>query len=424
MLLTAAIGVSVAHGGLVVNTTAPTSTIITHATKASFTRTFSDAGNIQARGQSFLMPDTGDANTIYSVTSITVQKDTNQTFENGDIVKLWVFDYAAGWTSGTQNGVGDPLTNTTLTTLSEDVNGASFSLGTNQVSNNAYLHFTFSPPLTMLENTSYGVLLQYVEADPATGPDFLRLKQGNGAASTYPDGGLLGIDNAGTHTIRVVDMTFWVSGSVLSSGIVAGFADFVPGPNGAGPAYDGTEVPPTGWGYLWADTGDIGNSASYVPLEPNTVGVEPIGSTPQWTADGSLVFNDLAQGNARFLRVSTGSLHPGDGGQDAQAVVGYTLQEGDAGVISITNSSLRNISTVGDGVALSVYVNDVLKPDFSDVVDGGTIHFDGSLGLLNAGDTVYVAIGNGASNDSNNDASVLDFQLLSSNPSATVFLVW
>jgi len=64
LVLAAAIGVSVAHGGLVVNTTAPTSTIITHATKASFTRTFSDTGNIQARGQSFLMPDTGDASIL------------------------------------------------------------------------------------------------------------------------------------------------------------------------------------------------------------------------------------------------------------------------------------------------------------------------------------------------------------------------
>ena len=424
MLLAALICVSIAHGGLVVNTTAPTSTIITHPTGASFTRSFGETTNLQARGQSFLMPDTGDANTTYSVSSITVQKDADQTFEDGDIVKLWVFDYAASWTSGTQNGTGDPLANTTLTALSADVNGASFSLGTIQVSNNAYLHFTFSPPLAMVENTAYGVLLQYVEADPATGPDWLRLKQGDGSVSTYPDGALLSIGDAGTHTLRTVDLTFWVSGSIPPTGIVADFADSVPVPNGTGPAYDGTETPPTGWAYLWADTGDIGDAARYAALQPNTVGAEPTRSTPQWTADGSLVFNDTAQGNARFLRVSAGSLHPGNGGQDAQAIVAYTLQDGDAGVLSITNSSLQNVSANGDGVALSVYVNDVLQPGFSSTVDGGTIQFDGDLGFLRAGDTVYVAVGNGASNDSGSDASILDFQLLSSNPPSTVFVVW
>ncbi|MBI1336960.1 MAG: PEP-CTERM sorting domain-containing protein [Phycisphaera sp.] len=89
-------------------------------------------------------------------------------------------------------------------------------------------------------------------------------------------------------------------------------------------------------------------------------------------------------------------------------------QAGEAGTVSITNSSLVKNTAVQNGVDLDVYVNDALVAVLS--IDGFNsttpTSFDGALGTLSVGDTVYVTVGNNGY--SAQDAFVIDFTLESS----------
>lgn len=214
-----------------------------------------------------------------------------------------------------------------------------------------------------------------------------------------------------THLVAI--LTIASLGSAHAATIADFSADY-PAFNGVGPAYDGTETPAAGWDYMWNPLGTLADAANYQSLNPNTVGTDPQGGTPQWTNLGGTAFNNAGQGTFQFGRVSTGSIHPGQAGSDYRAIIAYTIQAGEGGVVEIANSSLAKDSAAGDGVDLDIYVNNTLVGALSkDGFNSTTAsNFNGHLGALSAGDTVYVTVGHNGT--ASVDASLIDFELTSS----------
>jgi len=219
-----------------------------------------------------------------------------------------------------------------------------------------------------------------------------------------------------------------VGAGSASAAVIADFnAEFPVSTLGAAQPFGGSETPAAGWNYLWNPTGVVGSASSYQALVPNTNAAMPGalggGPSPMFTNLGNVAFSNTAaeptgQGNFVFGRVSLTSFHPGKfiAGTDIRGIIAYTIQAGEEGDISIAGSSLakyRVDGTGANGVDLDIYVNDSLigalsKDGFQSLTAS---NFDGSLGTLSAGDTVYVTIGNNG-NDVN-DASIIDFQLVS-----------
>ena len=238
--------------------------------------------------------------------------------------------------------------------------------------------------------------------------------------------------------ITFVLLSLAVGAGSTSAAIIADFAgDFPTSTLGAGLPFSGSETPTAGWSYLWNPTGVVGTASSYQSLAVNTVNTFPGAAgggttSPLFTNLGNVAFNNTAaeptgQGNFVFGRVARTSFHPGKfvSGTDYRGIIAYTIQAGEAGTVSITNSSLAKYITPGtgaNGVDLDVYVNDSLIGALSKNGFHSTTatNFDGSLGNLIVGDTVYITIGNNG-NDVG-DASIIDFQLVSvPEPSAALF---
>lgn len=208
------------------------------------------------------------------------------------------------------------------------------------------------------------------------------------------------------------------AGSASAQVVIADFSAEFPVP-AAGPAFDGSETPATGWDFMWNPDGVVGVAANYQSLVPNTVATWPGfgGVSPMFTNLGNVAFNSTTQENFRFGRISLKSIHgagqvPGTG--DYRAIVAYTIQPGEEGHISIANSSYAKlVTTSSNGVDIDIYVNDTLRGALSKNGFNSTTATDvnGSLGNLAAGDTVYITIGD--NNDPNNDSGVIDFQLVS-----------
>ena len=224
-------------------------------------------------------------------------------------------------------------------------------------------------------------------------------------------------------TITLLGSSLLLGAGLASAAVIADFAaEFPTSTLGAGQPFSGSETKAAGWNYLWNPTGVIGTASAYQALALNTVNTFPAaiggGTSPMFTNIGNVAFNAVGQGNYQFGRVALTAFHPGKfvSGTDYRGIIAYTIQTGEAGTVSIANSSLakyRIDGTGANGVDLDIYVNDTLMGSFSK--DGfqslTASNFDGSLGNLSVGDTVYVTIGN---NDNDvNDASVINFQLVS-----------
>jgi hypothetical protein len=217
--------------------------------------------------------------------------------------------------------------------------------------------------------------------------------------------------------------TFLLSTGLASAAVIANFnAEFPVSTLGGANPYGGTETPAAGWNYMWNPTGVIGTASAYQSLVTNTFSTGTWfpafgGASPMYTNVGNLKFNDGGQGNFQFGRVSKTSFHPGLWASgtvgDIRGIIAYTIQSGEAGTVSIANSSFANLAASVNGVDLDIYVNDTLMGGFSKngYISLAASSFDGSLGNLVVGDTVYVTIGNNG-NDVN-DASIIDFQLVS-----------
>lgn len=216
-----------------------------------------------------------------------------------------------------------------------------------------------------------------------------------------------------------------------SGAIIADFsADFPASRLGSGQPFSGSENPAAGWSFLWNPTGTLGNAAHYKPLLPNIVNTFPSadggGIFPMFTKLGDAAFNSNAQQDFQYGRIAKTSIHPGRyvAGKDYRAIIAYTIQADEAGSIRIANSSLAKHRVDGfttNGVDLDIFINDTrvdsLRKDGFESLTASD--FDGSLGKLSAGDTIYITLGNNGEDGNGNDdiydafdACIIDFQLL------------
>jgi hypothetical protein len=159
--------------------------------------------------------------------------------------------------------------------------------------------------------------------------------------------------------------------------------------------------PAPGWAYLWNSAGPIGNPANYTPLLPSPVAAN------FYTSDGGIVrpapppgaFISIGlQGGLPGGHPGMGASQAGSGGIERYCIAAYTLTSPDR--IAIVNGWMRNPNPNSggstDGVALRIFVNNDPSPR---LISGTPPKFDSTttfsiaLGDLNAGDTIYVAMG-------------------------------
>jgi hypothetical protein len=165
-----------------------------------------------------------------------------------------------------------------------------------------------------------------------------------------------------------------------------------------------------GWRYMWNDGAhDWGG-----PLGTDYENLTYCAAQSKYTSTGS--YPGYFPGY--YVYVSAGGIMPGEGIQqigtsDSFAIAAYTIQPGEAGLVSIGDSSFSVPSAESQGVELRVYVNNTDTYIASFVQAGGALasSFNASLGSLNVGDTVYVAVG--ANGINYNDQSNLSFKLAS-----------
>ena len=153
------------------------------------------------------------------------------------------------------------------------------------------------------------------------------------------------------------------------------------------------ERPTTAGTDLWNATGPIGTAANYAPLQW-CAGLIP---SLSYTTDGTSNFP--TPNNGGYTRIASMGGHPGEGAAqttdniDRFTIAAYTVQAGQAGTYGIAGSSLTFQDPAAVGVILRVYVNNTQKARFIFMSGGASTNFDTPLGALNAGDTVYVAVG-------------------------------
>ncbi len=168
-------------------------------------------------------------------------------------------------------------------------------------------------------------------------------------------------------------------------------------------------TPASGWAYLWNQNGAINDLANnpYVALVPDTAGTfQHYGVTANGTIpDGS---------PGSYANVSQGMMHPGEGfGQNAferYVIAAYTLST--SGFTSLANINVVDADlNGGEGVSIYWAVDNVpALPSPITIGNGGSYSsLEDSLGFLNAGQTIYFAIG--SRNDHFYDGTQVQFQI-------------
>ena len=160
--------------------------------------------------------------------------------------------------------------------------------------------------------------------------------------------------------------------------------------------------PKKGWQYLWNANGPVNDETSYISMNwdgDNLYDSDAVDGLPDAT--------ELDWG--RFLATQ---VCPGDGADgsieyDRCAIAAYSVTV--SGDYYIADSVLTQLRTAGDGCEVFVLVNGVEKHHVVNIANG-TIDFDCGLGHLQAGDTIYVAVGPKANNGS--DLATLDYSIL------------
>ncbi len=160
------------------------------------------------------------------------------------------------------------------------------------------------------------------------------------------------------------------------------------------------------WRYLWNENGAIGDSSHYSPLEWHSY------RYTKYKADGSGPVDAITYA---YLKATGG--HPGRGTQQGQSADRFVIAAYDitqAGFYEIVDSAFDaglaswEINNSNQGQDIRIYVNNTLKQSIQRV-DVNNFDFDMSLGMLNAGDTVYVAFG--PKGNDGNDGFSFDFSI-------------
>lgn len=187
----------------------------------------------------------------------------------------------------------------------------------------------------------------------------------------------------------------WIVSEANSSGIANYHDDFSSSSNPNGQ-----------WRYLWNENGAIGNSGNYSPLEWKSYRYTKYQSNGNGPVD-AMLYASLT---------STGG-HPGRGTDDGQSTDRYVIVAYDitqTGFYEIVDSEFDanlaswEINNPNQGQDIRIYVNNTLKQSIQRV-DVSNFDFDLTLGVLNAGDTVYVAFGPKGSDG--NDGFDFDFSI-------------
>lgn len=160
-----------------------------------------------------------------------------------------------------------------------------------------------------------------------------------------------------------------------------------------------TVNPKRGWSYLWNAQGEPGRAANYRPLVWNADKQQYCGHETTFPCPQPVHYTYAAQER----------IHPGPGmdqGEpfDRYLIAAYTLQPGQDGQMALS-VRLKRLSGSHSSLEIKVLVNDSLKGR----VNGTGDEMNGPLGVLKAGDTVYVAIGPNRADGS--DGSDLDFSI-------------
>ena len=148
--------------------------------------------------------------------------------------------------------------------------------------------------------------------------------------------------------------------------------------------------PSTGWSYLWNAGGPLGNATYYASLQWNAAfggvyAVDPV------------VFPHAVEG---YAALSDGYSHPGVPQPFSKFVIGgYTVQPGEDGVLSISGTvemlDLNRLPDKSDGLNLVLMLGDNILTSLVVPVTG-VFHFSRDLGVVGAGETVFVAVGPGS----------------------------
>jgi hypothetical protein len=189
-------------------------------------------------------------------------------------------------------------------------------------------------------------------------------------------------------------------GSARSNSVVADYVDDFTRPN-----------VPAGWQYLWNSDGEFGSTANYSGMTWESWRYHP----------DSESFPYLG---ATFAHPGPGLDDANSGGIERFAIAAFTVDQ--AGTYEISNSSITREGANGDGVEVSVHVNDLAVTSLLQLAPSSSGSFNHDLGLLQVGDTIYVGLGpDGPGNGSSigNDGVAWDFSIELSNAlpdSATV----
>ena len=225
------LGLSSHAATLLVGSNAPSSNVLTSQTNSSsFAIIRSQGTNNQdflgTEGQTFLMPDTGDANTQYNVTGITIRKAAEgQTYSTGPTaasLTFWLYEWNpntngnddSNWIGGDGLEDGDLFDGTTITNIFE--NASVISLAGQTINNGDYLTFDFGSGYTLDENKTYGFMVGYKGLDN-DGTNSNRFTYAT-ASTVNPYGGGLQhgtVPNGHSAGDPNTDLAFWVQGAAI-----------------------------------------------------------------------------------------------------------------------------------------------------------------------------------------------------------------
>ncbi|MBK1854891.1 PEP-CTERM sorting domain-containing protein [Verrucomicrobiaceae bacterium 5K15] len=186
---------------------APTGNIIaSEESRNSFTRAFDIEANANhARGMVFTTGDNATGGQ-FAIDSITVSKDTTQTFVGGEVTLFVYQGSVADWTAGngdTTETAADIYDGTTVTPLFEETFALNGSYGAN-----SYLQFSLDSSLIVDENSEFGFFLIYSKGD-ANDDDYLQLDERSSG------GGQIRLTDTANEVNGTRGLTFYVQGTAV-----------------------------------------------------------------------------------------------------------------------------------------------------------------------------------------------------------------
>ncbi len=144
--------------------------------------------------------------------------------------------------------------------------------------------------------------------------------------------------------------------------------------------------PAAGWSYAWNQHGPIGTAGDYADL---------MWSAYRYDSDGIAGGPDNTENRFGYLRNTGGHAGGGvnqNGTTDRYVIAGYEVAADAkyrvaASTINHTGCQWTN------GLQVDVYVNDTFITQTAVPTDNSAVSFDAELGLLAAGDTIYIGVG-------------------------------